>query len=313
MREEFAERRRFVAGLIGGGIATSFTPALHEREADALGLSYSYQLIDIDALGLDAADAGRLLGEAQRMGFRGVNVTHPCKQVVIPHLDELAPAAAALGAVNTVVFADRRSIGYNTDQPAFKESLVAGLPGEDMYDVVVLGAGGAGAAVANAVLELGTAQLSIVDTEGDRAVRLAESLSTRFPQAIIRGLGTAGLADALDGADGLVHATPTGMANHPGIPLDPETLQARTWVADIVYRPLNTELLRVARRRGCKTVDGSGMAVLQAALSFALFTGIAPERERMFSEFATLALAEVEAEAQAGAGHDGASPTERAM
>ncbi|MGH2860451.1 MAG: shikimate dehydrogenase [Solirubrobacteraceae bacterium] len=309
MREELTERRRFVAGLIGGGIATSFTPALHEREADALGLSYSYQLIDIDVLGLGAADAGRLLGEAQRMGFSGVNVTHPCKQVVIPYLDELAPAAAALGAVNTVVFADGRSVGYNTDQPAFKESLVVGLPGEDRYDVVVLGAGGAGAAVANAALELGSAQLSIVDIERGRALRLAESLSARFPQAIVRGLGPAGLADALDGADGLIHATPTGMANHPGIPLDPETLQERTWVADIVYRPLNTELLRVARQRGCKTVDGSGMAVIQAALSFALFTGIAPDRERMFGEFATLALAEVEAEA----GIDGKSPTGRAL
>jgi len=124
----------------------------------------------------------------------------------------------------------------------------------------------------------------------------------------VRGLGPTGLADALDGADGLIHATPTGMANHPGLPLDPELLQGRTWVADIVYRPLTTELLRAARRRGCRTVDGSGMAVIQAALSFELFTGIEPSRERMFNEFAALALAEVEAEA-ASARDDGRSPT----
>lgn len=297
MREELASRRRFVTGLIGAGIGTSFTPALHEREADALGFSYSYQLIDIDELRLGADDAGRLLGEAQRMGFSGVNVTHPCKQVVIPFLDELAPAAEALGAVNTVVFADGRSVGYNTDQPAFRESLLAGLPDEDKYDVVVLGAGGAGAAVASAALELGTSQLSIVDVEPERATSLAESLAARFPQAIIRGLGRSHLDDALDGADGLIHATPTGMDGHPGIPLDPLALQRHTWVADIVYRPLNTELLRVARELGCKTVDGSGMAVIQAALSFALFTGIEPDRQRMFNEFSALAHVEMTAEA----------------
>lgn len=296
MREELTGRRRFVAGLIGGGIAASFTPALHEQQADALGLSYSYQLIDLDALGLAAEDAGRLLGEAQRMGFSGVNVTHPCKQVVIPYLDELEPAAAALGAVNAVVFSGGRAIGHNTDQPAFKESLAAGVPVEDKYDVVVVGAGGAGAAVANATLELGTAQLTIIDIERERARSLADALSTRFPQAIIRGLGQPALADALDGADGLIHATPTGMASHPGMPLDPQLLQAHTWVADIVYRPLNTALLRAARERGCKTVDGAGMAVIQAALSFELFTGLEPERERMYSAFEALARAEIEAE-----------------
>lgn len=298
MREELAVRPRFVAGLIGGGIGTSLTPALHEREADALGLSYSYQLIDIDVLGLSAKDAVRLLGEAQRMGFAGVNVTHPCKQVVIPYLDELSPTAQALGAVNTVVFTDGRAIGHNTDQPAFKESLAAGLPGEDLYDVVVLGAGGAGVAVASAALELGTAQLSIIDLDAGRAASLAEALSVRYPQAIIRGFGRAGLADALDGADGLIHATPTGMSAHPGIPLDPQLLDMRMWVAEIVYRPLNTELLAAARERGCRTIDGSGMAVIQAALSFELFTGIEPERRHMFSEFAALTRAE---EAEIGA------------
>lgn len=305
MGEELTRRRRFVAGLIGGGIGTSLTPALHEREADALGVSYSYQLIDIDVLGLRADDAGRLLGEARRMGFNGVNVTHPCKQMVIPYLDELSPTAEALGAVNTVVFEAGRAIGHNTDQPAFKDSLAAGLPDEDLYDVVVLGAGGAGIAAASAVLELGTAQLALIDKDPARAVGVAQSLSIRFPQAIIRGLGRGALADALDGADGLIHATPTGMASHPGIPLDPQLLTDRTWVAEVVYRPLNTELLTAARERGCTTIDGSGMAVVQAALSFALFTGIEPELTRMFKEFKALALAEAVEEAGANPG----SPT----
>ena len=198
MGEELTGRGPFVAGLIGGGIGTSLTPALHEREADALGLSYSYQLIDIDGLGLGPHDAGGLLGRAQLMGFSGVNITHPCKQVVIQYLDELSPTAEALGAVNTVVFKDGRAVGHNTDQPAFKQSLAAGISGEDLYDVVVLGAGGAGVAVASAALELGTAQLALVDIDEDRAVRLAESLSVRFPQAIIRSVRRADLAGALN-------------------------------------------------------------------------------------------------------------------
>ena len=145
-------------------------------------MSYIYQLIDIDALGLGTDDAGRLLGEAQRMGFSGVNITHPCKQVVIPYLDELSPTAEALGAVNTVVFDAGRAIGHNTDQPAFKESLAAGLPGEDLYDVVVLGAGGAGVAVASAALDLRDRPAYPGRRRRWPAATLAESLSVRFPQ-----------------------------------------------------------------------------------------------------------------------------------
>lgn len=288
------ERPRFVAGLIGSGIGTSLSPDLHERTADALGLSYSYQLIDLDALGLRPNDAGRLVRDAQQMGFSGVNVTHPCKQLVIPHLDELSPTAQAIGAVNAVIFANGRSIGHNTDQPAFKESLAAGLPDEARHDVVVLGAGGAGAAAASAVLELGTGRLTIVDTDWERADGLTRSLAASFPEATIRSVELPELADAMAGADGIVHATPTGMAEHPGVPFDLRLLRRRTWVAEIVYRPLSTELLRGALALGCRTVDGSGMAVVQAALSFELFTGIRPERERMREDFAALTRAEAE-------------------
>ncbi len=292
MSEGLAERPRFVAGLIGAGIGTSLTPALHEHEADALGVSYSYQLIDIAALGLQPDDAGRLVRDAQRMGFSGVNVTHPCKQVVVEHLDEISPAADTIGAVNTVTFTAGRTVGHNTDQPAFKQSLDEGLPNADRNDVVVLGAGGAGAAAASAALELGTSRLTIVDADGSRADGLGESLALRFPSAIIRSLEPAGLADALAGADGLIHATPTGMAHHPGIPFDLRLLQKRTWVAEIVYRPLDTELLHGARRLGCRTLDGGGMAVIQAALSFELFTGLEPNRERMRKEFDAMVQAE---------------------
>jgi quinate/shikimate dehydrogenase (NAD+) len=98
----------------------------------------------------------------------------------------------------------------------------------------------------------------------------------------------AGDASDVVHADGLVHATPTGMEGHPGIALDPGLLHPRLWVADIVYRPLETELLRAARERGCRTLSGGGMVVFQAAGSFELFTGVRPDRERMLRHFAEL-------------------------
>lgn len=298
---EAGTRRRFVVGLIGGGIATSFTPLLHEREADELGLSYSYQVIDIDALGMEADDVGQLLAEARRMGFSGVNVTHPCKQLVIEHLDALSAAAEDLGAVNTVVFAPDGAIGHNTDEPAFKDNFKRGLEGAARGRVVVLGAGGAGAAVAHAILALGAAHLTLVDKDLTRAQSLAALLATQYPPARIAASSDVELAEALSRADGLIHATPVGMDRQPGLPLDPALLDSRLWVADIVYRPLSTELLEAARERGCRTLDGGGMAVLQAARSFELFTGIEPDAERMFAHFTELVRDEARAESRAEA------------
>jgi len=108
-------KARYLVGLIGAGIGTSVSPALHEREADHLGLRYLYQLIDLDHLAVDVDVLGSVLAGAHRLGFRGLNVTHPCKRLVVPYLDDLSPEAAAVGAVNTIVFDAERAIGHNTD------------------------------------------------------------------------------------------------------------------------------------------------------------------------------------------------------
>jgi shikimate dehydrogenase len=281
-----------VVGLVGGGIGTSLSPPLHETEADHLGVRYVYQLIDIDELEFEPIDVGGLLEEARRMGFSGLNITYPCKQVVLGFLDELSPEAEALGAVNTVVFSDGKMIGYNTDELGFRESFVDGLPGVAANKVVLIGAGGAGTAVAHAILTLGVEALAIFDTEQERAVELAKSLSRRFGLASIESVELESLAEVIADADGIIHATPTGMAARPGLPLPVALLRRELWVADIVYRPLETELLAYARSLGCRTLDGGGMVVIQAAESFALFTGIQPDRGRMFRHFAELVDAE---------------------
>jgi quinate/shikimate dehydrogenase (NAD+) len=280
---------RFLVGLVGSGLEPSFSPALHEREADCLGLRYLYQRIDLDDLGLDAPSAGALLGEAMRMGFRGVNVTHPCKQTILPRLDRLAPSARALGAVNTVVFEGTgEMVGHNTDVLGFEASFARGLDGAARDRVVLVGAGGAGAAVARAALAQRVGTLVVSEIDPDRARAVCEGLA-REAGGRVRWCPTARMAEEILAADGVIHATPTGMAGTPGVPFDVDVLRPRQWVADVVYRPLETELLKAARARGCRTLDGGGMAVFQAAESFRIFTGRAPDVERMLRHFTELA------------------------
>ncbi|GAA4740545.1 shikimate dehydrogenase [Actinomycetospora chibensis] len=268
-------------GLIGAGIGPSLSPALHEREARALGLAYRYTLVDLDVRGLGPADVGDLLAEARDAGLRGVNVTHPVKQRILPHLDALSPDAAAIGAVNTVVFDGDRSLGHNTDWSGFAAALRTGLPGAALGRVAVLGAGGAGAAAAHALLTAGAGAVDVLDVDGDRARELVARLDTTFGPGRAHAAAAAAIGDVLAAADGLVHATPTGMADHPGLPVPATVLHPRLWVAEIVYRPLRTALLEAAAGIGCPTLDGGLMAVHQAADALHLFTGLAPDTARM--------------------------------
>ncbi|MFE6622579.1 shikimate dehydrogenase [Streptomyces sp. NPDC057740] len=278
----------YLVGLIGSGIGPSLSPALHEREADRQGLRYLYRLIDIDTLRVPPQAVGDLVRSARDLGFDGLNITHPCKQLVIEHLDALAPQAEALGAVNTVVFEDGRAVGHNTDVTGFAASFARGLPDVPLERIVQLGAGGAGAAVAHAMLTLGAERVTVVDALSDRAADLAASLNRHFGEGRAVGATPDALRTLTGGADGLVHATPTGMAAHPGLPLPAELLHPGLWVAEVVYRPLETELLRAARELGCATLDGGGMAVFQAADAFRLFTGREPDSTRMLADITEL-------------------------
>ncbi|MGY0021802.1 shikimate dehydrogenase [Streptomyces sp. YJ-C3] len=279
----------YLVGLIGAGIGPSLTPALHEREADRQGLRCLYRLLDIDALGLRPENVGELLRAARDVGFDGLNVTHPCKQLVIEHLDALSPQAEALGAVNTVVIADGRATGHNTDVTGFAASFARGLPDVRTDHVVQVGAGGAGAAVAHAVLTLGAGRVTLVDAAPERAAALADSLDRHFGAGRAAAAAPDALAALLADADGIVHATPTGMAAHPGLPFPADLLHPGLWVAEVVYRPLETELVRTARALGCAVLDGGGMAVFQAVDAFRLFTGREPDAGRMLDHFARLA------------------------
>lgn len=273
----------FLVGLLGAGVGPSLTPSLHMQEGRHQGLTYLYRVIDTSENQLDEAGLRRVLDAARLLGFDGLNITFPYKQRIIPLLDQLEPTARRLGAVNTVLIKDGRLEGHNTDVTGFAAAVERHLPDAARDSVVQLGAGGAGAAVAEALLGLGVADLTLVDRDLPRATALAESLSARFGDRRVRASDTTSLRQVLGRASGLVNCTPTGMAHHPGLPVDPNLIRSDLWVADIVYRPLHTELLRHAADRGCQVLHGGFMAVYQAAHAFELITGRSAEPQRMLA------------------------------
>jgi shikimate dehydrogenase len=271
------------AGLIGAGIQASRSPSMHMTEARALGLNLVYELFDLDVIagGVDALPD--ILARVRAENYLGVNITYPVKQTVLSLLDSYSDDARALGACNTLVFQGGRAIGHNTDWMGFAENFRRGLPDAALDSVVQLGAGGAGSAVTYALLKLGARRIMIHEIEKERAGAFVE----RFNR--LAGGERVCLARDLErdvaAANGIVNCTPIGMAKHPGTPLPAHLLRHDLWVSDIVYVPLRTELLRLAAAQGCRTLEGGGMAVFQAAEALRLFTGKTPDAERMLAQF----------------------------
>ena len=278
--------RSYALGLLGAGIARSLTPALQEAEGSAHGLNLTYRLIDGARLGLGADDLPELLDWARRLGFDGLNITHPFKQAVLPLLDELSDDAHDLGAVNTVVLREGRAYGHNTDWSGYARAFRAALPEATGDHAVLIGSGGAGAAVGYALLAEGARRLDVYDVDPDRAEATAVRLAKRYGDTRVGAVRD--LPSALAQADGLVNATPIGMHGHEGLPLDGGLVESRHWVSDVVYFPLETRLVSLARDRGCRVLPGGGMAVGQAVGAFELFTGRRADAARMTAHFAEL-------------------------
>ena len=288
-----ADQRSWLTGLIGHGVGPSLTPELHEREGARQGIRYVYKVIDLPDGEIDRTRLERLLAGAVELGFDGLNVTHPVKQAMVALVDEVDGAVEAIGALNTVLIRDGRTVGHNTDVSGFRRSFLDGLPDVDRSRVVLIGAGGAGTAVAHALADLGVRRLLVVDPDEDRAAALAATLREQATEVEL--VPVAGLADAVASSVGLVNASPMGMAAHPGSPVPAELLRDDLWLADIVYRPLDTALLGAARAAGCPVLSGAGMAVHQAADAFELITGRQADCGAMLRDFDELVAAEAAA------------------
>ena len=274
---------KLLLGLIGAGVQSSLAAALHEEEGRHHGLQVDYRLMDLDAQAAGVAALPDVVRDVRALGFAGVNVTHPCKQTIIALLDAVSPEVVAIGAVNTVVREGERLVGHNTDGSGWTWGFERALPRADLSQVVLLGAGGAGAACADALLRLGASRLVVVDKDPAHAAALVARLNAHATGA--RARASEDLAAAMQAATGFVHATPVGSAKMPGLPLPAGLLRSSMWVSEVVHRPLETQLVRAARRAGCAVADGGHMNVGQAIGSFRLFTGRDADASRMEAHF----------------------------
>lgn len=267
--------------LLGRGIGASRSPAIHEAAARDTGLTLTYRLFDFTRAGWEDADLERAVRLLTAMEFSGANVTYPFKQQVMPLCDTLSDEAQALGAVNTLVFKNGHIRGENTDWIGFSWMIERAFGSIAGAHIAQVGTGGAGSATALALARMGAAQVSLFDPAPGRAQALADRLAAANPACHFAVADTA--ADAIRHADGVVNATPVGMASLPGLPFDPSLMHASQWLGDIIYFPLDTQLISVARAQGQRTANGIAMVVGQAAQAFAHITGITPDRESMLA------------------------------
>lgn len=247
---------------------------MHERAAEALGLRCHYQLIEI--AGATRDELTLLLEGIRRLGFAGINVTFPYKEAVVGLLDELSPGAAMIGAVNTIVVRDGRLTGHNTDTSGFARAVAPLVDASSHGTVALVGAGGVGKAIAFALAGLGVKGLQIFDREAAKATQLAAQLEGRIAVSIARSV-----EDALHGVAGVVNASPVGMLPNLDTPIPDALLHDGLWVADAVYSPLWTPLLKAAKAKGATVMTGRELAINQAADAFELFTGLAPSPSEM--------------------------------
>jgi shikimate dehydrogenase len=277
-------------GLIGANIMKSLAPALHSDAFAAAGITGHYHLMDVDQL--PGRTLKGLLDAVQTAGFLGANITYPFKQEVMPLLDELSTEARQTGAVNTVAISPSgRTSGHNTDRSGFRLNFEDGLgrAAAEGKTAVLVGAGGAGSAVAFALMDLGLRALIVADKDAARASTLAADVCTHYGAGRCRV--SVRLNDEIAAADGVANATPIGMTGFPGNPVPVEALRPDHWVADVIYTPIETELIRAAAAIGARVLTGGGMCVYQAVDAFRLFAGITPDVARMHRTFAA-ALAE---------------------
>ena len=266
--------------LIGDPVEHSISPIIHNEVFRALNLNYVYLAFKVPPENLVDAVKG-----LRALGVVGFNVTIPHKVSVMRYLDELSPDAEVVGSVNTVVNRGGRLVGYNTDylgvMNTFK-NLGIRLEGTS---VTVLGAGGASRAVVYALVLSGVERVFIVNRTLERAISLVSEFSSKFPNICLTpmSLTMENLREAIQKSHLIINTTSVGMYPRTEESLVPsELLRSDLVVMDIVYNPLETKLLRDAKAKDAKIIDGVGMLVYQAVASFKLWVGIDPPLDLMF-------------------------------
>jgi len=256
------------ACVMGWPIAHSLSPALHGFWLKAHGIAGEYTRLAVPPEDLPAA-----LTRLKTEGWRGCNLTTPHKEAALSQLDRVDAGARRIGAVNTIAVENGKLAGFNTDGFGFIENLRAAVPGFDVKagPVVVLGAGGAARAIVDALGAAGAPEIRLANRSLERARALARSLD-----GAIEAVPWERRAAALDGAALLVNATSLGMDKNPPLEFELARLPKTAVVNDIVYAPLETALLKAAKARGNRIVDGLGMLLHQGRPGFQLWFGAMP-------------------------------------
>jgi shikimate dehydrogenase len=262
------------AFVIGWPIAHSRSPLIHDYWLKTLGLPGSYERIAVRPEALT-----EFLGNFASEGFVGGNVTIPHKESAFALCIETSPRAGLLRAVNTLWMEGGKLHGDNTDAAGFLASLDADAPGwaEPCEKAVVIGAGGAARSIVSAIMSRNRCRVTLINRSRARGVELIDLAHAIDPAPTIELADFSGLPDCLADADLLVNTTSLGMANQPPLNVDLTPLPDHAVVADIVYVPLETELLAAAHARGLRTSGGLGMLLHQAAPGFARWFGTLPQ------------------------------------
>ncbi|MDY0094066.1 MAG: shikimate dehydrogenase [Candidatus Vecturithrix sp.] len=271
--------------LLGNPLGHSYSALMHNHVFEKLKMDYCYWPVEVSAENLAAVFAGLI-----RMNVGGFNVTIPHKVRIMELLDEIDPFAAVIGAVNTICIKEGRTRGYNTDGEGFLKALETerdiSIAGKNVF---ILGCGGAARAIAMTFAFHDAGKVFLCNRTISKAEQLAAEIHQKIrPCAEVIPQISAEMAPALRTCQVLVNCTCVGM--HPdeaSIPLDKALLFQELVVADVVYNPLMTRLLRAAQRMGCRVVDGLGMLVYQGAEAFNLWTGITPPVQEMFAVLRT--------------------------
>ncbi|MEC8132820.1 MAG: shikimate dehydrogenase [Pseudomonadota bacterium] len=258
-------------GVVGWPVAHSRSPLIHNYWLQGAGIDAVYEAVAVPP----GADFRAKLEELRGQGFAGVNVTIPHKEAAYAAVDTYDEAAAHLGAVNTILLTGGKISGHNTDGRGFIDSL---SPARDWASgpALVLGAGGAARAIVGALLAAGLSDIRVSNRTRARAEAVAALADTPENSGVVRVFDWAARAQAAEGATLLVNTTSLGMQGAPALDMSLDTLAAKATVADIVYVPLETDLLACARSQGHMPVNGLGMLVHQAAHAFDLWFGQHP-------------------------------------
>jgi shikimate dehydrogenase len=266
--------------LIGRPLRRRHSQVMHDTAFAANGIDARYDLRE-----LEPGEVADFVEQARGPEWLGFQITAPYKRDVMALLDAVEPEAEAIGAVNSVMRApDGALVGFNTDAPGFAAAVRRDLGMElGGARVVVAGAGGAAHAVAHAAVSAGAAEVRVVS----RTLQPAQALADRVGGVVAGTLDDGALPGALAAADLLVNATTVGMLT-PGVVVDPALLGEHAAVFDLVYVPLETELLRAARARGLRAAGGAGMLVAQAVIAFRRWTGVADVTDVMQAAVAPL-------------------------